>query len=117
MTVAVLVALAAVANQVLNLVLIPKYGATGAACATVASYGVFLAAARGASVRMAGLRWAFPWAAALRAGGAAAVALLAARPLHGVAAIAVTVAVYVAALWATGAPELRDGLSWLRRSR
>lgn len=117
MTVAMLVALAAAANQILNLALIPEYGAAGAACATVASYGIFLGVARRASMRTAGLRWAFPRTAALRCGCAGTLAFLTARPLQGIAAALVTGVVYVVALWAMRAPELRDSLTWLRRSR
>ncbi|MEU7902852.1 oligosaccharide flippase family protein [Actinoplanes sp. NPDC049118] len=70
--IAVATLVAALANVLLNLVLVPRYGLTGSAVATLASYGL-LAAFLGHRARLP----AAPWLSPVRLGGATFVAVLA----------------------------------------
>lgn len=63
--------IATVVNIVINLLLIPRYGFTGAAWATFISYLVYLVVLIAISRKL--LRWEFPWLATLRVTAATAV--------------------------------------------
>ncbi|OZC03582.1 polysaccharide biosynthesis C-terminal domain-containing protein [Rubricoccus marinus] len=117
---------AAVGNAVLNLLLIPPFGAMGAALATVASFAGLALYAERVARRHAPIR--YPWGAALASGVIAAVLALAAMPSEAwglwprVALRAGLLACYPAALFALGlyeVREIRNGLAmargWLRQ--
>lgn len=98
----------AVLNIALNLVLIPRWGVTGAAAATTAAYAAWAALSRAFAARV--LHVAIPWATVAGAVVATAVAVLASRPLMSpLAAVPVYSGVYLALaliVWTRTAPTV-----------
>lgn len=94
-------------NIGLNLVLIPRWGATGAAAATAAAYAAWAVLSRMFASRA--LDVAIPWATVLGGVGATALAVLISRPLMSPwAAVPVYMGVYLVlalAVWTRTAPD------------
>jgi len=107
-------------NISLNLVLIPHYGATGAAWATLVSYTMawmvcLLFISKTRALAWQGLRFAFPVV------GVAlfSVACAARLPIHEVVRIIAALALFIAGLWITRSiysSDLNDGLAALKGS-
>lgn len=75
-TIALMIAIPAAVNVALNIALIPRYGARGAAAATTASYFLYMLIAREVTQYLLGLFWDPPWATLLRCAAAAAISVL-----------------------------------------
>ena len=119
-----LFAVAAGANVLLNLVLIPPLGITGAAVATFAAYllALMLSAVFGAGL----IRWRFPWKTALIAAAGSTVMAAVVRMVPGLASIwgslflkiIIGAVVYAGFLWlvlrTSGSEEVR---AWVQLDR
>jgi O-antigen/teichoic acid export membrane protein len=118
-TLVAMLAIPVVINFALNLALIPRYGARGAAWATAASYLLYMLIAREITRRLVGIRWDPPWATLLRcAGGAAGTALfitdvLGPLRVHFIVSAMTAALGYVLIISLFGEPLLQHGLRML----
>lgn len=102
-----LVGIAAVTNLALNMVLVPAFGAVGAATATFLSYGVYCVLAYRTAARTTGYRVAIPWSTLVR------------MAMASVAVIAITAAARTVGVpwWAATAISCVALGAWLRFTR